>query len=489
MVFSSPVFVFLFLPVLLLLYTLTHKSLHNLLLLFASLFFYAWGEPICLILMVISMAFNYRCGLLLAAWRGTRLGGWILGVGIFVNIGSLIYFKYANFLLAMLINPLLSFLHLPEWTLGDVRLPIGISFFAFHAVSYLMEVYRGHANVQRDPVDFGLYIALFPTLVAGPIVNYADFEGQLKIRHITRDGFAYGIKRFTLGLAKKLLIANIVGRAADLIFALPMSEINAGLAWLGIVCYTLQIYFDFSGYSDMAVGLGRLFGFRLIENFQYPYVSKSITEFWRRWHISLSTWFREYLYIPLGGNRHGPFRTALNLLTVFLLCGLWHGESKSAWNFIVWGLFHGAFLVLDRVGVGKLLERVGAPLRHAYTILVVMVGWVFFRAASVPLALHFLKALAGFGEGTGREFNVKLYLNLELALAIAAGIIFSTPVLPTFLQWRERFLHGHRDWPVLNRSCRAAFAFVAVAVFLALQSLAVVQLIASTYNPFIYYRF
>ncbi|HEY4908542.1 MAG TPA: MBOAT family O-acyltransferase, partial [Methylomirabilota bacterium] len=338
-------------------------------------------------------------------------------------------------------------------------------------------VSRRAADGQRDPAAMGLYIVFFPQLIAGPIIRYRDIADQLVHRVVTREAFARGVQRFVIGLGKKMLIANTVAVPADAIFALPPSELTWGLAWLGIACYTLQIYFDFSGYSDMAIGLALLFGFRFPENFNYPYIARSMTDFWRRWHISLSTWFRDYVYVPLGGNRRGPARTFLNLWLVFFLCGLWHG---AAWTFVVWGLYHGSFLVLERLGLGRWLEGLWTPARHAYTMLAVMVGWVFFRAESLHQAGGYLAAMAGFATGSGLEQHVGLQLNAIVALALAAGVLGSAPLLPRLARWRRDIATMEvRVLVEAGRLAGLAVLFVASAMLMA----------AGTYNPFIYFRF
>ncbi|MEE8467510.1 MAG: MBOAT family O-acyltransferase [Planctomycetota bacterium] len=410
MVFSSPTFLFLFLPLVLVLHLVLGKRLRNAGLLAASLLFYAWGEGFLVAIMLLSIATNWGLGLWVARARAAGGGKRAVAVSVAFNLGLLVTFKYANWIWASLssllgalglmdggLPPMAEVLGPPLEALGltdgslpadwGIRLPIGISFFTFQAMSYVIDVYRGEAEIQRNPVHFGVYIALFPQLIAGPIVRYRDVAQQIRERTVDLTGFAWGVRRFVVGLGKKMLIANVVGHAADRIFALTPAELTTSAAWLGLVCYTLQIYFDFSGYSDMAIGLGRMLGFRFLENFRFPYVSRSVTEFWRRWHISLSTWYRDYLYIPLGGSRRGPGRTYLNLLIVFALCGLWHGAS---WSFLVWGLFHGAFLVVERLGLGAALERRPAVLRHAYLLAVVMTGWVFFRAETLTQALEYL---------------------------------------------------------------------------------------------------
>lgn len=375
MLFSSIIFLFQFLPLCLLLYFLAGKRLRNLLLLIASLVFYAWGESYYVLLMLVSILVNYICGLMIDRYRGRQAARGFLIAAIAFNVLSISVFKYANFLVDNL-NTVLSQIGAGPIELAPIHLPIGISFFTFQAMSYAVDVYRRDASVQRNPLNIGLYIALFPQLIAGPIIRYHDIAAQLIRRRVRLDDLSYGIERFVVGLGKKVLIANQVAIIADQVFSFPYETLTPGVAWLGVLCYTLQIYFDFSGYSDMAIGLGRMFGFHFLENFNYPYISRSIREFWRRWHISLSSWFRDYLYIPLGGNHKGPLRTYLNLLIVFFLCGLWHG---AGWNFVIWGLLHGLFLVIERLGFEKILNRCWSPLRYLYVMLVVCTGWVFFE--------------------------------------------------------------------------------------------------------------
>jgi len=339
-------------------------------------------------------------------------------------------------------------------------------------MSYVIDVYRREVPAQRSFLLFGLYVFLFPHLIAGPIVRYKDIAGQLASRAITDDSFALGIKRFVIGLAKKMLLANTLAQAADAIFKLPADQLSAGAAWLGIVCYTLQIYFDFSGYSDMAIGLGKMFGFDFLENFRYPYIASSVTEFWRRWHISLSSWVRDYLYIPLGGNRKGRFRTYANLMVVFLLCGLWHGAS---WTFIVWGAFHGLFLVVERLGLGAMLERAWKPLRHAYVLLAVMVGWVFFRANDVGHGFEYLAAMGGMASGA---YLAADFWTLELAFMLPLAVLCATPVRP-WVEDRVGKVRGLADVGELGRIAGLAVLFFASAT----------QMAAGSYSPFIYFRF
>jgi alginate O-acetyltransferase complex protein AlgI len=308
--------------------------------------------------------------------------------------------------------------------MDPVRLPLGISFFTFHALSYVIDVYRHKWPAAKNPGDVALYIFFFPQLIAGPILRWSAIAPQLVQRAVTRERFAEGIRRFVGGLAKKMIIANVVAVPADKLFALPGQELTPSLAWLAIGCYTLQIYFDFSGYSDMAVGLGKMFGFEFIENFNFPYTAQSIKDFWRRWHISLSSWFRDYLYIPLGGNRCSGWRNHLNLMIVFFLCGLWHGAS---WTFVIWGLYHGAFLLIERTRFGDWLERLPRPLRHIYTLLVVMIGWVLFRTETFAQATSVLASMAGLSTGVDPNQKFARYWNSELMWSIVFGIIFSMP--------------------------------------------------------------
>ncbi len=489
MLFTEPTFLFLFLPVLLGLYFIRgsreHAAYGNWLLLAASLIFYAKGGGSFTWLMLASIAFNYWMAIAVDRVHGTPAAPRRLAFAVTVNLVVLGIFKYANFF-ADNLNALLQLGHIQPIAVPRVLLPIGISFFTFHAISYVIDVSRRDATAQKSPVHAALYLLLFPQLIAGPIIRYRDIADQLARRVVSIDDFADGVRRFVIGLAKKVLIANVVAGPADKIFALPASELSAGHAWLGIVCYTLQIYFDFSGYSDMAIGLGRMFGFRFPENFRWPYVATSVTAFWRRWHISLSTWFRDYLYIPLGGNRVSPARRYVNLVTVFFLCGLWHGAS---WNFVIWGLWHGAFLVIERLAQSR--NRLpdhpmtqspdGGVLAwpiwpHLYTMAIVMIGWVFFRADTLGGAIAFLRSMAGLTTAAPTPYTVAWYLTPELWLALAAGAVGSTPWVPAL----AARLDSGRGWavPLLN-----------TAALTALLVLSIMSVAARTYNPFIYFRF
>ncbi len=474
MVFSSIVFLFLFIPVVATAYFLVPRSARNVLLLAASLFFYAWGETTFVFVMLASIAMNYGFGLWIGRTRGTARARLPLVLAVLVNLELLALYKYSTFFIDNL-NLALGWFGGAPILLEGRHLPAGISFFTFQAMSYIIDVYRNEARPQKNPLNLALYIALFPQLIAGPIVRYQQIADEILTRESRLNDVAEGIKRFIIGLAKKVLIANTAAAGADLVFDLPANELTTPLAWFGIACYTIQIYFDFSGYSDMAIGLGRIFGFHFLENFQWPYVARSIQDFWRRWHISLSTWFRDYLYIPLGGNRGSRGRTAFNLVMVFFLCGLWHG---AAWNFALWGLFHGAFLVLERGPFGGWLGRWPRVVQHAYTLLVVMAGWVLFRVENLAEAGIFFSALAGFAEGRSAVRPLAMYCTPDRVLALAVGCVAAMPVLPALRTWLEL-----RDDKAPMVELGSLFGHVALLYACA------VTLSAQTYNPFIYFRF
>ncbi len=477
MVFSSIAFLHLFLPVVLALYFLLPRATHNALLLAASLLFYAAGEGWYVLIMLLSIAANWLFGLAIGASGPGRARQRVLAACVGANLALLGVFKYANFA-ADSLAPLLAFLGLPPIQLAPIHLPIGISFFTFQAISYIVDVARGDVRAQRDPIAYGMYKSFFPQLIAGPIVRYRDVATQVVARRATPELFAEGAMRFTIGLAKKALIGNVLAGPADQIFQLPAEQIPPAMAWYGVACYALQIYFDFSGYSDMAIGLGLMFGFRFLENFDLPYTAQSVREFWRRWHISLSTWFRDYLYRPLGGNRRGPLRTAFNLGLVFLLCGLWHGAS---WTFVVWGLWHGAFIAIEHLGLGRLLAAAPRPLRHAYLLLVVGLGWVWFRADTLDGALGYFGRLAGLGAPV-EAAPWWLVLDAEKALAFALGVLFSAGLGAAAARALERAAERRSG---LLRAWLTA-KILAAAALLAMSSIA---LTASAVNPFIYFRF
>lgn len=468
MVFSSTVFLFLFLPLLLGLYFIIKPTYKNILLLIASLIFYAWGEPKYVAIMLLSIILNYLFALLIDSNREKKSKiRLILAVSIVANLFILGYFKYAGLLVDSINKLLGTSLANPE-----IPLPIGISFFTFQAMSYVIDVYRKDSPVQRNPFNVALYISFFPQLIAGPIVRYQTIAEQLVKRKETLNNFGEGTKRFIIGLSKKVFIANNCGIVADQIFAQQPADMSTGLAWIGIIAYSLQIYFDFSGYSDMAIGLARMFGFNFLENFNYPYISKSITEFWRRWHISLSSWFRDYVYIPLGGNRHGVWKTYRNLLIVWCATGFWHGAS---WTFLAWGFYYAIIIMMERAFLGRWITKIPSIMQHAYSLVLVMVGWVFFRSETFTYAFAYLKTMFGLS-GTGLwDAGVVYYLS-EYGVVLVLAMIGSTPLVLKALQ---KLSEGD------SMPRQAALALFYSFVLL----LSIVTLVTSTFNPFIYFRF
>ena len=452
----------------------------------ASLFFYAWGETFYVAIMFASIILNY-----VLAIRIERSGdGLKRKVFLFLAVGAnlliLAWFKYANFFVEN-INIFLQILNIQVISVEQVHLPIGISFFTFQALSYVIDVYRKKVAVQKKFINIALYISLFPQLIAGPIVRYYDIAKEIKNRSIRIDNFAYGVKRFIIGMGKKMLIANQMGELTDQIMSIPAGELTFLLSWLGAASYTLQIYFDFSGYSDMAIGLGKMFGFTFLENFNYPYISRSIREFWRRWHISLSTWFRDYLYVPLGGSHVPLLRTYFNLWIVFLLCGLWHGAS---WNFVIWGMIHGFFLVIERIGLERFLKRLWLPLRHVYALLVVMTAWIFFRIEDFSQALHYIKTMAGFAPGREASQYLSIYFTQDKQLVFIFGIIGSMPLkkLAAVIYDKVSFLKYSKQSSILQFS-EAGAEVIGVFLLLGIFFLSIMLVAAGTYNPFIYFRF
>lgn len=435
------------------------------------------------LVLVASMLGNAIFGIILLKFQGSGTEKFFVVIAVSLNLLLLGFFKYLSFLTENL-NVVLSQLGFSNITVVLLPTPIGISFFTFQSLSYVIDVYRKQAPVANHMETVSIYISLFPTLLAGPILRYANMAPQIENRVVTIALFAEGVRRFILGLGKKVLIADTLAVPANHVFAIPSDQLTASLSWFGIGCYTLQIYFDFSGYSDMAIGLGRMMGFRFIENFNYPYISGSIREFWRRWNISLSTWLRDYLYIPLGGNKCSPLRTYFNLITVFFLCGLWHGAS---WTFVVWGLFHGSFLILERAFLENWLNRLGRVISTFYSVTVVTVGWVFFRSETFQGATNFIKAMAGFGTGTGTLYHVGLYATQEVWVALTIGILGATPFVPwiTNLTSDSPFKSPHAFHPVF----RSAVLAIHIAVLTSVLVLSVMYIAAGTYNPFIYFRF
>jgi len=432
---------------------------------------------------------NYFFGILIEYYKKEKNKAKIfLILAIIANLSLIGFFKYFNFIVEN-INFLLEFVNIAGLEVSRIHLPIGISFFTFQAMSYIIDVFRRKTVAQKNIFNVALYIALFPQLIAGPIVRYHDIAKQINNRFTDLDSFALGIKRFIFGLGKKVLIANLMGSVVDKIFAIPGSEITLSLAWLGIICYTIQIFFDFSGYSDMAIGLGKMFGFHFLENFNYPYISRSIREFWKRWHISLSNWFKDYLYIPLGGNRCKPSRVYFNLILVFFLCGLWHGAT---WNFVIWGLFHGVFLAIERTRFGRFLDNINIIFQHLYTMLVVIIGWVLFRADNLSQAIIFLKAMIGLGTGTGITYYASFYINIEVIITLIIGLIGFTPIVPFI----SRYLSTssiNKKVNIKSKSKRkiisSIIAIISIIILIAILIYSAMQLASGTYNPFIYFRF
>lgn len=512
MVFSSIIFVFFFLPIalggyyLLYLPVLSGKNvmfwrrMSNLFLLLVSLIFYFWGEGFLVWIIISSTSIDYLCGLMISGtllvpqikkletntFRTRQQKSWLF-LSIVSNLTFLCVFKYFNFGVDSY-NNLMTVFGLSGMRLENVisiTLPLGISFYTFQSMSYTIDVYRGRVPATRNFIDFACYVTMFPQLVAGPIIRYSSMAKQMVTRTFEMNRFVSGVRRFILGLGKKVLIANTVALPAEKIFALQAGELTTELAWLGAIAYTLQIYFDFSGYSDMAIGLGRMFGFEFQENFNYPYISRSIREFWQRWHISLSTWFRDYLYIPLGGNRGTSQRTYFNLLVVFLLCGLWHGAS---WTFVIWGLYHGLFLILERIGLTRLIPARTAIFRHIYTLLIVIFGWVIFASDSYSQALNMISAMVGFAADSAESTQeLSFYWTLDVRIALILGVIFSAPAFPLLRRCSRHFSTSVVKWQGIMAESAVCFfrmVYLPLVFFLCLMMLS-----AGTHNPFIYFRF
>ena len=471
MVFSSLNFMYLFLPICLLLYFILHGiKARNYLLLVMSLLFYAWGEPKWIILMIVTTLIDYGAGLLVDQYRGQKLAKWALAGSVVITLSFLAVFKYLGFF-----NQNLNQIFGAELPTQIFNLPIGISFYTFQAITYVVDVYRGKAQVQRSYANLLLYVALFPQLIAGPIVRYTDIAAQLENREMTLPGFSKGITRFVTGLGKKVLLANIAGQVATSLIGGDLSKASVLGAWLGIFAYTFQIYFDFSGYSDMAIGLGHMFGFTYVENFNYPYISKSITEFWRRWHISLSTFFRDYVYIPLGGNRRHQLR---NMFIIWALTGLWHGAS---WNFVLWGLYYFVFLAIEKLFLGKFLKKLPAVVGHAYALFIIVVGWVFFYFDDVSRLGQMLKLMFGFSGQAGVLPTDTVLLKNHLVFFLVA-IIACIPVSKLVKALLIRF---SRKGPVQESLAGAAGILYDVALLF----FSTAALVGASYNPFLYFRF
>lgn len=496
MLFSSMIFLWVFFTLVIgvnFLFTLLpFKSeqlrirVKNIFLLLFSLMFYAWGGIYYLLIMVCSILLNYAGGYLITkgtTTKGSRRAAFIVIIAL--NIAILFFFKYFNMLIAIIeslmqsgagfkevFETMISMKGTGVLGLAQVVLPIGISFFTFQSMSYVIDVYTGKAKLQENIIDFALYVSLFPQLIAGPIVKYSDIDIQLKERKETVDMFVSGQKRFMYGIAKKVLISNTVAKIADDIWALETNTMGAAVAWLGIIAYTLQIYYDFSGYSDMAIGIGRMLGFRFKENFNYPYTSLSVQEFWQRWHISLSTWFKEYIYIPLGGNRKGKIRTYINLFIVFALTGIWHGAN---FTFIAWGLFYAVLQIIERLFLGKLLKKNPVKvINWIYVMFAVMIGWIYFRSDNIFQANEFVAQLFNFGGGSS---SIVSFLSMQSIIAIAVGIIFSGFVQRPLQKYYDKV---KTKLPVLIADYSVQFVLFVLSVLM---------LVSGTYNPFIYFQF
>ena len=470
MVFSSILFIFFFLPAVLLVYFIVPLKLRHFVLLFFSLLFYAWGEPIYIFIMLFSTIFDYVNGLLIERFYSKdnhNAAKTVMVCSVIVNLGILAFFKYNNFFIE----------NINTWTgsnlpLADIALPIGISFYTFQTMSYTIDVYRREVTAQRNIISFGAYVTMFPQLVAGPIVQYKDIEKQLDSNRTTLDDFSYGIKRFITGLAKKVLLANNIGLLWEQISGDSLTALSASEAWIGAAAFAFQIFFDFSGYSDMAIGLGKMLGFRFKENFDYPYCAKSITEFWRRWHISLGSWFREYVYIPLGGNRKGLRRQLLNILIVWCLTGFWHGAS---WNFVIWGLYFGVLLSMEKVFLLQWLCK-HRILSHIYTLVLVTISWVIFAFDDISEAGLYLKAM--FGLNGAEPFSARtLYYISTNAVVLIACAAFSIDIFKR-IRLREKSTASLYALKTLKIAVYAAELFISVSF-----------LIGDTYNPFLYFRF
>lgn len=468
MVFSSLIFLFAFLPIVLLIYYASPKFLKNFTIMFLGLVFYAWGEPVYVLIMIFSIIFDFTNGVLIEKNRHRKkFTRGVLIFSLIVNIGMLCFFKYYDFFI-ITINSVIK-TNIP---VHKLPLPLGISFYTFQTLSYIIDVYLEKVKAQTNIINYGAYVTMFPQLIAGPIVKYSYIAPQLENHNGSLELFGQGAELFIIGLGKKVLLANNIGLVWSQIKSVPIEQTSTLTAWIGIIAFTFQIYFDFSGYSDMACGIAKMLGFKLIDNFNYPYTASSITDFWRRWHISLGMWFREYVYIPLGGNRKGKPKQYINLFIVWFLTGLWHGAS---WNFVFWGLYFGVFIVLEKIVLLKLFDKIPTFIRHVYTLLIVVVGWVFFEFDNIRQAFAFIKVM--FGNGMNMLIDNKalyyLYTNLTMFIIL---IICSTPLMKKVINaFKKNYIIG--------------YTFIAPVVCLILMLLSTAYLVNQTYNPFLYFRF
>ena len=475
MIFSSLTFLCLFLPIVFILYTvIPNLKVRNVLLIIASLFFYAYGEPIYVFLMIFSSLLNYLCALWVCK-NPKKKSKFALVFAVVVNLGILGVYKYTGFILDT-VNSIFN-LSIP---VPQIALPIGISFFTFQALSYVIDVYLGKVDVQKNFFNILLYVSFFPQLIAGPIVKYHDINEQIDNRKQDLDKIALGLRRFIVGLSKKVFIANTMGQVADSIFATNADSLSILTAWLGAIAYIFQIYYDFCGYSDMAIGLGHMFGFEFKENFNYPYGSKNIQDFWRRWHISLSTWFKEYLYIPLGGNRKGKLRTAINKIIVFFATGLWHGAN---WTFVIWGLWHGMFLLLEEFI--PFLKKLPKAIAHIYTMLVVALGFVVFRADTIGYGLQYIMSMFTVNSNSESLSLAISQLTPWFILILVAAVIGCAPIKPLTQKIQA---HSHADGATLSKKWKIIQIALYVLSFVMLLW-CIIRLSGTAYNPFIYFRF
>ncbi len=461
MLFSTTIFIYIFLPIVLIGYYLINPKFRNLFLLISSLVFYAYGEPKFVFIMITSILINYIMGLIINYFSNSKnyIRRIVLFISLALNIGLLVYYKYIDFIIVNF-NELFN----SNFNLLNIILPIGISFFTFQGMSYLIDLHWKKYDVQKNIVNLALYIALFPQLIAGPIVRYKDVNEQIVKRKHTIDKFSVGIKRFIIGLSKKIIIANTFAIIADNVFNNPVNETS--LAWIGILAYAIQIYFDFSGYSDMAIGLGKMFGFDFLENFNYPYISTSITNFWRRWHISLSSWFKDYIYIPLGGSKKG--NVYFNLSIVFLVTGLWHGAS---WTFILWGIWHGMFIIIERL-LKKFKFKIFTPIKLFYTLIIVLIGWVLFRSSSLEYAVNYIKLMFDISSFSP-DTNTLLIMKENITIFIIA-ILSATPIIKKI---SDKF------------SGKDILYGIETFIYIILFIINITFIVTSQYNPFIYFNF
>ena len=487
MEFSSPIFMFLFLPLVLALYWFIGPKGRNLFLLFASIIYYVFGDIDNVYILLFIIVANYYFGIYIEKFRETSIANIVLWLAIGINLGALAFYKYASIIASAMntiLEPTTYSFPIVEWD----EVPLGISFFTFTAISYVIDVYREETEPQKNLTNFALFMSIFPKISAGPIVRYAEIADEISDRKFNLEQFSYGVKRFVFGLGKKVLIADTLAITVNQIFEIPTQELTAAIGWLGILTYTLQIFFDFSGYTDMAIGLGNMFGFKFIENFNYPYISKSLTEFWRRWHISLSTWLRDYMFIPLShalmterirqrisiGKYKTNYRAIFSIVTVFTFCGLWHGAGKK---YLVWGMLHGIIIAIESTWLTKTMKRWWVPLQHAYFLFVIMVTWVFFRCSTPIEALGYLRAILGFSKSSGLYYNLYMYYNTSMVLALFIGILVSFP-----------FSNGIKNYLKLNNYHRVMPIIEVVGIALIIW-MSFISLASSTYNPSIYRQF